>query len=80
MFAVTPTIVLLATAEATVRVKYFLSPLGHDWRYLTTTIGRGSAPSVGDRGRDDLFTDLGHLTARGDRMVGELIAAGLQLQ
>ena len=42
-FALTPTIVLLAAAETTVRLKYFFSPYGRDWRYLTTPIGRGSA-------------------------------------
>jgi hypothetical protein len=41
-FALTPTIVILLAAEATVRVKYFLSPYGRDWTYLTTPIGRGS--------------------------------------
>ena len=42
VFALTPTVVLLVTAEATVRLKYFFSPHGRDWTYLTTPIGRGS--------------------------------------
>jgi hypothetical protein len=42
VFALTPTIVLLLAAETTVRLKYFLSPYGRDWTYLTTPIGRGS--------------------------------------
>src|ERR1044071_7316010 len=41
-FALTPTIVLLLAGETTVRFKYFLSPYGRDWTYLTTPIGRGS--------------------------------------
>jgi len=41
-FAMTPTFVLLLAAETTVRLKYFLSPYGRDWTYLTTPIGRGS--------------------------------------
>jgi hypothetical protein len=44
-FAMTPTVVLLVTAEFTVRLKYFFSPYGRDWTYLTTPIGRGSAPA-----------------------------------
>src|SRR5688572_30136471 len=43
VFALTPTVVLLVTAEVTVRLKYFFSPHGRDWTYLTTPIGRGSA-------------------------------------
>jgi len=42
-FALTPTAVLLLAAETTVRLKYFFSPYGRDWTYLTTPIGRGSA-------------------------------------
>lgn len=42
-FALTPTVVLLLAAETTVRLKYFFSPYGRDWTYLTTPIGRGSA-------------------------------------
>jgi len=42
-FALTPTVVLLLAAETTVRLKYFFSPYGRDWKYLTTPIGRGSA-------------------------------------
>jgi len=41
-FALTPVVTLLVAAEATLRLKYFLAPTGHDWRYLTTPIGRGS--------------------------------------
>jgi hypothetical protein len=41
-FALTPTVVLLLAAETTVRLKYFFSPYGRDWTYLTTPIGRGS--------------------------------------
>src|SRR5206468_8044780 len=41
-FALTPAIVLLLAAETTVRLKYFFSPYGRDWTYLTTPIGRGS--------------------------------------
>src|SRR5262245_60046846 len=41
-FALMPTIVMLLAAETTVRLKYFLSPYGGDWTYLTTPIGRGS--------------------------------------
>jgi lysophospholipase L1-like esterase len=41
-FAVTPTVVLLAAAETTVRLKYYFFSYGRDWRYLTTPIGRGS--------------------------------------
>src|SRR5262245_15096944 len=43
VFALTPTFVVLVAAEATVRLKYFFSPYGRDWKYLTTPIGRGSA-------------------------------------
>jgi len=43
VFALTPTFVVLVAAEATVRLKYFFSPYGRDWTYLTTPIGRGSA-------------------------------------
>ena len=42
-FALTPTVVLLLAAETTVRLKYFFSPYGRDWKYLMTPIGRGSA-------------------------------------
>ena len=42
-FALTPTVVLLLAAETTVRLKYFFSPYGRDWTYLTAPIGRGSA-------------------------------------
>lgn len=41
-FAVTPVVVLLVAAETAVRLKYFFSPNGRDWTYLTTPIGRGS--------------------------------------
>ena len=30
--------------------------------------------AMGESGRDELFTDLGHLTVKGDRLVGQLIA------
>src|SRR5438105_32380 len=43
LFAITPAIVLLVAAEGTARLKYYFSPYGRDWRYLTTPIGRGSA-------------------------------------
>lgn len=39
-----PSVLLLGAAEATVRVKYFLSN-GHDWNYLTTPFVRRS-PSL----------------------------------
>jgi hypothetical protein len=42
-FALMPTVVLVLAAETTVRLKYFFSPYGRDWTYLTTPIGRGSA-------------------------------------
>lgn len=42
-FALTPSLVLVLAAETTVRLKYFFSPYGRDWTYLTTPIGRGSA-------------------------------------
>jgi len=48
-FALTPTVVLVLAAETSVRLKYFFSPYGRDWTYLTTPIGRGSvfaAPSA----------------------------------
>jgi hypothetical protein len=48
-FALTPMFVLLVAAEATVRLKYFFSPYGRDWTYLTTPIGRGSAPAPANR-------------------------------
>jgi hypothetical protein len=41
-FALTPTVVLVLAAETSVRLKYFFSPYGRDWTYLTTPIGRGS--------------------------------------
>jgi hypothetical protein len=112
-FALTPTLVLLLAAETTVRLKYFFSPYGRDWTYLTTPIGRGSAlaatnapaaapvspgggedeasdgqnipivdildpvEALGESARYELFTDLGHLTIKGDRLVGQLIAKSL---
>jgi hypothetical protein len=54
LFAVTPAIVLLVAAEATVRLKYYFSPYGRDWRYLTTPLGRGSAMPQPSSARGDL--------------------------
>jgi hypothetical protein len=34
--------------------------------------------ALGNAGRAELFTDLGHLTVKGDRTVGTLIAKGLE--
>ncbi|MBI3494355.1 MAG: hypothetical protein HY047_21620 [Acidobacteria bacterium] len=35
--------------------------------------------ALGDRGRDEIFMDLGHLTVKGDQLVGRLIAERLSL-
>lgn len=35
--------------------------------------------ALGDAGRAEMFTDLGHLTPKGDRIVGALVAEGLKL-
>jgi hypothetical protein len=35
--------------------------------------------ALGETGRAEMFMDLGHLTPKGDRIVGELVAKGLTL-
>lgn len=74
-FALTPVVVLLVAAETTVRLKYFFSPYGRDWRYLTTPIGRGSsAPApqtsvVADRARSEDQLEFQWQTPCGNNMV-----------
>jgi len=70
-FALTPTVVLVLAAETTVRLKYFFSPYGRDWTYLTTPIGRGSAfaatnapPAAAPLGRGEDETSEGQLVFR----------------
>lgn len=39
----------------------------------------GAVEALGDAGRHEMFSDLGHLTPKGDRIVGELVGARFRL-